>query len=230
MASISNAAHTAYRLIASFYALLWNCFTSTYGALKFVSGVYPPAKTFLLSTERAVELLKSNGSAPVDLKMKLVLEVFWGHRTSLETMGQVSVALPVSVVILGSTSMLLLVCCVVTAAFALAALLMLPLGWMCAVVYTGTCAGRSTYNSCTSALHSCNGKLRSARGGVVNAWRGRAKASGQAINLGVAPKPGADGHSPTPADKHNQVDESDSPKIATAPEKTSNSADAAVAG
>lgn len=131
MASISNAAHTAYRLIASFYAFLWNCFTSTYGALKFVSGVYPPAKTFLLSTERAVELLKSNGSAPVDLKMKLVLEVFWGHRTSLETMvtpasivfhaspavleriqewqsvclqGQVSVALPVSVVILGSTS------------------------------------------------------------------------------------------------------------------------------
>ena len=33
----------------------------------------------------------------------------------------------------GPAGMLLLVCCVVTAAFALAALLMLPLGWMCAV-------------------------------------------------------------------------------------------------
>lgn len=90
MNSVADGARKAYHFIATCYTLLWSCFTGvtvgTYSGLRLLSGVYSPAKHFLLSTERAIALLRTNAAKPLEVQLHLVLEAFWSQKTVLETL------------------------------------------------------------------------------------------------------------------------------------------------
>ena len=83
MASVPDAMQSALKLMLSAYLLLWNflmfSFTKTYTMVRYASGVYPPAKTFMISCENAFDKLKAPSADNSSDKRSFhaILEEFW---------------------------------------------------------------------------------------------------------------------------------------------------------
>lgn len=88
MASVKSAASSVVLGFLGLYLILWNTMKTVlgglYGALRTLSGIYPPANHFLTNLEKTMHRLKTDPSVCAELNLQSLLQEFWSPATLLE--------------------------------------------------------------------------------------------------------------------------------------------------